>query len=240
MFHSLETSSRKWAETDGVFLDELIHDILSEGKHPVITGIQIIGNPEEGKKEDNVKTSEAPVNFRYSGMGIFREDKLIGWLDEDESKAYNYIRNAVESTIINTNCSGDGYIGYDLIRASRKVKVIMKDSQPTIDLSFELEGDISDVECNQIDLADPQQIKQKEKEIATIVQEKIMRSIKNVQEEYQVDIFGFGDMIYRQKPQAWKKLKDDWDQHFVQLEVNVTVDAKIRRVGTIANTFKRK
>ena len=65
-------------------------------------------------------------------------------------------------------------------------------------------------------------------------------SIKKVQEDYQSDIFGFGEVIHRANPKAWKQLESNWDQEFSTLEVSVKVDAKIRRVGTIIESFQKE
>ena len=52
------------------------------------------------------------------------------------------------------------------------------------------------------------------------------------------DIFGFGDIVYRSYPRQWKTMKSDWhDHYFPQLEVNVTVEAFIRRTGLRTKSY---
>ncbi|PEJ27063.1 spore gernimation protein GerC, partial [Peribacillus butanolivorans] len=38
-------------------------------------------------------------------------------------------------------------------------------------------------------------------------------------------------------PEAWKKLKKDWDKNFEHVPVNIKVQGKIRNVGTVGNSF---
>ena len=61
-----------------------------------------------------------------------------------------------------------------------------------------------------------------------------------MQNHLKVDIFGFGDAIHRADPAAWKILKEDWDERFTHLDVNVQADVKIRRIGTVTNSFFHK
>ncbi|WP_338015880.1 Ger(x)C family spore germination C-terminal domain-containing protein [Paenibacillus mesophilus] len=52
-----------------------------------------------------------------------------------------------------------------------------------------------------------------------------------------MDIFGFGEVFHRTEPKAWKKVRENWDAQFADLPVNVNVDIRIRRLGTINNSF---
>lgn len=61
-----------------------------------------------------------------------------------------------------------------------------------------------------------------------------------LQEEYQSDIFGFGEAIHRSNPEEWNKIKENWDEEFSDLTVNVKVDMKIRLTGTVNSSFLEK
>jgi spore germination protein KC len=50
MFTTLEMSEKVWAPTVKVRLDALISDLQTEGKDPVLTGIQIKGDPSKVRK----------------------------------------------------------------------------------------------------------------------------------------------------------------------------------------------
>ncbi|MFD2879852.1 Ger(x)C family spore germination C-terminal domain-containing protein [Paenibacillus rhizoplanae] len=40
------------------------------------------------------------------------------------------------------------------------------------------------------------------------------------------DIFGFGEVIHRADPQAWKTWKTDWNKHFAETAVTIHSDFK--------------
>ncbi|MCG2969066.1 Ger(x)C family spore germination C-terminal domain-containing protein, partial [Escherichia coli] len=79
----------------------------------------------------------------------------------------------------------------------------------------------------------PAMITELEKKAEHDVQDKMRRAIKRAQNEYQSDIFGFGEVFYRQNVKDWNKMRNRWDEIFAtDLEVNLKVDVQIRRLGT--------
>ena len=63
------------------------------------------------------------------------------------------------------------------------------------------------------------------------VKEKVPKTIQTVQDDYGVDIFGFGEVVYRQDYKQFKKVEDHWDEAFKDAEIDVSVNTMIRRAG---------
>lgn len=237
LFASLETSEKVWAPSMAVTLDELTTEIVSEGIQPHLTGLKIVGNPEEGEAIESVQEIEQDVKLKYSNISVFKEDKLIGWLNESESKALNYVLGNVKSTIGETACpEGKGKIGIEVIRTKTTLKAKIKNGLPKGSINIQIEGNIGDVQCKKLDLLKTKAINQLEKEAENDVKKLIGTSISSVQEEHKVDIFGFGDAISRSNPNYWEKNKKDWDEKFSDMQIDVKASVKIRRVGTIGNS----
>ena len=47
------------------------------------------------------------------------------------------------------------------------------------------------------------------------------------------DIVSFSEEFYRKYPKEWQKNENHWDELFSEMEVNVNVEAHIRRQGNI-------
>ncbi|AOZ92160.1 Ger(x)C family spore germination protein [Paenibacillus crassostreae] len=239
LFSTLETSAKYWAPSTTVTLDKLISELVSEGKHPVLTGLKIIGNLEQGQTKKNVETVMSPADLLYSGLAVFKNDKLIGWLNDEEGKAYNYITNNISATVGVTPCPEGGTVSLSIINSDTKVTGIIHNERPQINIEVLIEGNVGEAQC-QIDLSDPEVIKGLEKRTNQITEEFIEKTINQVQQEFKVDIFGFGEVIRRSHPQEWKELKENWDQKFVNIPVNVKVKTNIHHLGKLSNTFLEK
>lgn len=238
MHSSLKTSEKAWAPTVAIQLHELIADLTSEGKHPVLTGLTIKGDLTKGETMRNVERIEAFARLQYEGIAVFKKDKLIGWLNEEESKGYNYVKNRVSNTVGNFSCPKGGELMLEIIRSKAKVKGKVEQGKPAFAINLNIEANISEVAC-QIDLTKQQSIEELE-QISNRTIEDILRSAINKAQKMKVDIFGFGEIIRRADPEAWKSLKKDWDTQFVNAAVTVHTNFQIRRTGIINKSFLEK
>ncbi|OMD44110.1 Ger(x)C family spore germination protein [Paenibacillus odorifer] len=237
LFSSLETSRKTWAPTSTVTLGTLITELVTRGKNPVLTGLVIEGSVAVGESLKNVESIDSPTQLNYSGLAVFKDDKLIGWLNPEESKVYNYLTNQVKETLAVRKCPHGKMASYKVFDAHAKVKGSMRNGKPEISIQQHMEADLTEVQCKDLDLTNPKTITELEQSINKEVSEQFESTIKKVQKEYKSDIFGFGEAIYRSNPQAWKKLRNNWDQTFVDMPVNIEMDCKIVLLGKVTNSF---
>ncbi|PID06405.1 MULTISPECIES: Ger(x)C family spore germination protein [unclassified Sporosarcina] len=239
MFNSLKTSEKNWAGTEGVILDELVTNLISDGKEAVLTGIQVLGNKETGTSKQNVESITPSTRIEYDNLAVFKEDQLVGWLNEEESRGYSDITNTVKKTVTSITCPKEGKIIIDIFRYHSKIIGSINKGEPEVDIKIEAEGNIGEVLCS-IDIMEPETIDKLEKIYEEEVKEIIHQTIESVQKQYQSDIFGFGEAIHRSNPKEWNEMKEHWDEKFSDLTVNVHIDMKIRRIGTVNNSFLKK
>lgn len=240
IFTTLKTSEVEWAPTTTVTLDRLITELVSEGRHPVLTGLRIEGEQETGGSKKNIETIDSPVKLYNSGMAVFKGDKQIGWLNEDESATFTFVSDRIKSTAGSVSCpQGEGKVTIEVIRSKTKVKGSVSDGQPRIDIEINPEVSAAEVQCA-VDLTETETITTLEKLLNQKLEEYIKTNIRRVQKNFKTDIFGFGEVIYRSDPKAWSKLKDNWNQTFANIPVTVKVTHKIRRLGTLSNSFVKE
>lgn len=237
LFDSLKTSERAWAPTSGVTLHDLLSDLVSKGKHPVLTGLKVKGSQEIGESKENIEVMDTPTQLQYTGLGVFKKDKLVGWLNETESKGYNYIMDNVKSTVGHIRCPKGGKAVLEVIRSKADMKGKVKNGKPEADVEIRLEANVGEVECKGLDLTKTDTIYEMEARSAEKIKEFAEKTIKKAQKKYKADIFGFGEAIRRANPKFWKQIEKNWDQEFSDLPVNVKVDFKIRRTGTVSQSF---
>ncbi|MBH5319753.1 Ger(x)C family spore germination protein [Paenibacillus sp. GSMTC-2017] len=235
MFSSLEVSEKAWAPTVSVHMDQLITDIVNKGKEVALTGIQIDGSSKAGTSRKNLEKPDTPVNLKYQGVAVFKGDKLVGWLNENESKGYSNITDKLKSTIVEIKCPNGGLLGVEVIRSKTNVKGKVKGGKPEIEVFMRTEANVGEVECK-IDFSKVETIKELEKIVEGVIIKNTERTFLKAK-KLNSDIFGFGEAIHRADPKYWAKVEENWDEHFLDLPMKVTVDVRIRRIGTVGNSF---
>lgn len=235
MFDSLEVSERSWAPTVAVQLDELITNIVSPGIQATLTGIVIHGDPEQGSKRKNIETPDTPTHIQYKGIAMFREDKLIAWMNEDESKGFSNITDRLNSTVVRTECPSGGKLAIEVIRSKTTIKAKVRDGKPEAEVVMHTEANVADVECK-IKLTSAATLFDLEKASENVLKNHAEQAVLKAQ-KLKCDVFGFGDAIHRANPRYWSKAKENWDEQFSKMAITYNVDVKIRRIGTIGESF---
>ncbi|MFD0681165.1 MULTISPECIES: Ger(x)C family spore germination protein [unclassified Paenibacillus] len=237
LFYSLDTSSKNWAPTTTVTMDQAILQLVTSGLNLVLPGVEVLGNLSTGDSKSNVDKIENAGLLQSAGLAIFDKDKLIGWLNEDESKGYNYIRNNVKSTAGHIKCPDGGVLALETLRSDTKMKVSFDNGEPLILIGVVIESNIGEVECK-IDITEPDTIVWLEHEAEKKLRNLLQHTINKVKSKYNVDVFGFGQAVYKKDPKVWKKLKGEWKERFPRLKVNYDINVTIRRTGTTNNSFQ--
>ncbi|MFT4416336.1 Ger(x)C family spore germination protein [Fredinandcohnia humi] len=236
IFNSIDVAGENWAAAKGVQLDDLISKITSDGSNAVLTGVSVQGPRDIGNDLQNIEKIDSPTRIKIDYLGAFKEDKLVGWLNKDESKGLQYIEDKIENTVITVPCE-DRSLSVEIIRSSTSVEGIVENEQPKIKIKVDSEGSVGEAQCP-IDLSKVESLKKIGSKTEKDQENKIMKSIEKAQ-EWRTDFLGFGEAIHRADPKAWKKLSKNWDEHFSNLEIDIDINVDIRRLGTITDSFQK-
>lgn len=232
MYISLKMSEEKWAAMKSVRIIELVNSIIADGDNPVLTGIEISQDEISPKSTDILKQSGEYKKLKYTGLGAFNKDKIVGWLDEDESKGYNYITDNVKNTVEYADYDSKVKITYEIINAKSRTKVYFLENKPAIEVKIKIKCNIGIVE-GEFDVSAEENKQVLNKLLASKVKLLCEKALNKAQKELKTDIFGFGEAIHRKYPKTWEKLKDDWNDKFTDLPVNITVEAETKQLGQI-------
>lgn len=227
---TLKFTEAAWGEQMHINLQEAIKHLNSPGKEPVVTGFFIKGDVEKGKKAE-LKEIEPEAILVAGDLAMFKDGKLVNWIREEKAKGTVWLLNKLKKTAVTVDWKDKKEaISYELIRQKTKMSANVKKGKPKITVKLRAEGDIGEITVPE-NLTDPTILLDMEKAIEKEIKKEIEGTIRFAQEN-RTDIFGFGEVVYRSDPKAWKKLKQDWNElYFPELEVEVKVDAFIRRTG---------
>lgn len=240
LYTSLEMSSRFFAATETYKIDDLVSDLVTEGKSPAITGIRYIGDKEKANKKENLEVSEPYAQLEYEGIAVFRGDKLVGWLDEDESKGFNYITGKSKGTVKAISCpEEEGELSVELVRTESKVQVEHKDESIQIHIKVEGEGNVGEVLCRRIDLTDADTIVQLEDLTEKAIEDKVNKALAKVN-ALKSDFIGLGMDVNRASPSTWKKYKEGWGERLSSIPITVKASVKLSNTGKTDGSFLEK
>ncbi len=238
MYDSIKASEKAWAPTKAVKIMELTSKLVSDGVNPVLSAVEIV--QEEDKSDSIDVLKQSVVNkLKFFGLCAFKKDKFVGYLTENDSKGFNYITGNVKNTVGHLELDEKNKITFEVIEAKSKMKAYMLKGKPAVNVSIKLTVNIA-AEVGKYDVS----TEKNSEKLNSLVEEKIKEhceySIKNTQENLQTDIFGFGEEIHRTYPKLWKKIKNNWNNEFVNLPVSVTVKSKVNGLGETTKSIFTK
>lgn len=240
LFSSLDNSYKDSSKTVAVTLDDFIENLLSQGENPVLTGVEVMGDPKEGEDKSNVERTMPKARLEYHSVAVFSKDKLIGWLNESETIGYNYINDKVTSNSGPISGEDGKPIVIESIQSSTKRKVKFIDGEPHIYLKVKALCNIEEVQSTE-NLELESTIKRLEKETEERIIERMQNTVEQVNNRFNIDIMGFGQSIYHASPKAWAKLQQKKGNDYLKsLPIHYSASVVINRVGLTDNSFLEK
>jgi spore germination protein KC len=226
----LESATKGWGSTPNVKVKDLISALTSPGRQPVMTAVRIQGKPKKGESVDNMKKTHPDAIVVIDSMALFKGEKLVGFLSVEDTRNYLWTQNQIENTSISIPCGENQFAALRITDSKTTVKGRIKNGKPKIGVDIVMEGSIYGSSCKG-HMDDPKTYKKLDELTNQYVREKVSKTIQTVQDDYGVDIFGFGEVVYRQDYKQFKKVEDHWDEAFKDAEIDVSVNTMIRRAG---------
>ncbi|MFD2116723.1 Ger(x)C family spore germination protein [Paenibacillus yanchengensis] len=236
MFQKIKIAQEKWSPVSAKHLDDMLNDLLLPGKELVLNSFSISGDMKKGASLKNLEEIGNETNILLNGLAVFKDDKLIGLLNESESRGYSILTNQLHQTISVLDCEdGNGVITLQTLRSKSKIKANKKaDGRFQIEVPVRVEADVISSECSFTLTAAETLTKIEEmtgKKLISNTNKMIQRTKK-----LNSDIVGFGAAIRRAYPDDWKKIQETGENYYKQLEIKVIPEIHIRRIGSIGNS----
>ncbi|MGI8382525.1 Ger(x)C family spore germination protein [Priestia megaterium] len=234
---TLEFTERKWGENVKTSVQEVMKSLESPGRGTVVSGFRLDGDPQQAQKLDNLQESAPAATLRASGIAVLKQGKLVDWLYGEPARGTVWILDKIQGTDININWGGRKQaIAYQTVRQKTSVSAQMKNGQPHISVHTRVEGDIGDMEVP-VDITNPKIITKIEQSVRKEIKKELKTAVERAQKN-KTDILGFGEVVHRTRPNQFKKLKTEWnDVYFPKLDVDITVEAYVRRAGLRNKSF---
>lgn len=216
-------------------LAEFIRLTQSESSQPYTGVVEIQPNlslaTEPGHEILNGNVPEPVENIVMNGTAIFNKDKMIGWLNQEESRGLMWLIGEVKAGNISFSIPGkEGIVVTSVVRAGRKLKPEIIDGQPYITAEIEVESFLFDNQAG-VDIDNISEVEKMETAQGEQVKREVEDALRKAQEEYKADVFGFGEVIHRKYPGEWQRMKDEWPEIFPSVQVDVKVKSLIQHTA---------
>jgi spore germination protein KC len=227
---SLETTTKYLGISNLITFNDLLSIYLNEKKELAIPSLELTGNSTLGSDDENVETTKTDSSVLISSMAVFKDNKLLGYLSESESIAYNFIEDNIKNTLI-TATYEDGYIIHEIMKSSTKIEANPKENKITITIKGT--SSISEMTTKE-DITKEENLEKVEKKLNNNIEKLIKDSIKSINEKYNSDIYGFQDLYYKTDTSYYNTIKDTWyDNIFPNIEIEVKSNITIQEKGNL-------
>lgn len=213
----LQEDVRITASSRSIRLFELYHFLNSLRRSAMLPAIHMVANADQQVAELN-------------GIAVLREDKLQGFFTPDESKYAQFIEGLIKGGVLTLSVSEEDEahdISLEIFDNTTKKSFTHDDGKITIEIKTKTYV-VVDENRSRMDMMDPEVIKKIQGAAEDLVESGIRDTISIAQQEFQTDIFGFGEMIYERDYSLWKTLESSWMEIYPTVEIKVSSEIVIR------------
>lgn len=233
---NIASSEELQAISTSITYSKFIENLLKKGKEPVLPTITIAGNEKKGTENELLEQSTPEAKTRLSNVSIFKNDKLIGYTNENESRGINIISNQVKEMITSYRCK-EGYIVVNLSNMNTKISNQLVHNKPKVKIQVSAKGAIQEITCDK-NIEQEKVIEEIEKNTEKSLKKQIKKALYIAQKKYQTDIFGFGNLFYKKYPKYFRNVEKNWNEEiFPTIDVTIKTDIDLETKGSIKQTL---
>lgn len=207
-------------------------EVLKKGKDPVLPVIKLEGDIKKGEEKASLETSEISSKLKFDGLEVFNGYRLVGWIDENQSKIFNLLDNKLYLADFVGKCSKDSTFVFRNYKSHTKLKGKMIKGIPHFSIHTTLRGNLINYLCND-DLQDPTTVRR----LAKITEKNLTKRIEQLIHSsihYHSDFLGLGEIIEINDYKNWQKIEKKWD-HLIQKSIlDIHVKVNIENYGDIS------
>ncbi len=219
-----------YAKVRDIKLFDLLTCLSASGFSPTVGVIQ---STTELREEVEIKDLE------MQGIAVFKKDKLVGWLEPAATRGLLFVLGEIESGIINiTNpVEKDEKVSFEIVNSQIEKELELKAGEPNFSIKVTAEGRLGE-QHGKGNLVTPKMVEKLEPRVEAVIKNDIKQAVNLAQKEFQSDIFGFSQLVYRQQIEYWQDNYQDWNQIFSQVPVEIKVVWETRSSGVSGSRIK--
>ncbi len=187
---------------------------------------------------DAEKAAAVPSRVLYSGIALFQGDRLVGYLDERETRGLLWALGRMASTNVELPCPTDPIdpILIEVQRSKGNVKIELEPELHGV-IEIVMEGRVIEVGCTSGFERTSSALDEVHDVAVEQIKTEISAAITKAQ-EVMSDPFGFGAALLRRSPSVWREVGTHWyEEIWPTMRVDINVKFDIRRPGLVGGPY---
>ncbi|EFM09247.1 germination protein, Ger(x)C family [Paenibacillus curdlanolyticus YK9] len=238
----IKFSSKLWGENLTTAANDVVRMLVSNNRTLLISGVKRYGPALEAEQKANVEKTNSYSLIAMNKIGVFRDGKLVEWLDGPRARGTLWALNKIHSTVMNvpatTSGSEEKAVTIEVMGARSKVIPLLADGKPSFRVEITAEGSVSELRAP-VDLSQPKAIVRLEQSWSQAIREEVLQAVTHAQESG-LDYIQLNESFKRKFPKAWRRVQSNWTQLFADSPVQVTVHTYIRHQGMRNQSYLQK
>lgn len=205
-------------------LYQVIDAINGEGRCAALPAVKTVVNA--GKASEEV-----------DGTAVLEKDRLVGYLDGDETKAYLFATGQAKGGLLlvqDPEVMLKSGLSLEITDSKTAITPLYRDGALSVQIDIKADTVLGENESGK---------DYDEDELEQMAEATLQRDVQNVvekvQKEFNADIFGFGAAVERDMPEIWDQAGPAWSiRGFRTLPVLVRADVTVENMGLIKKPVK--
>lgn len=216
-------------------LGQLLYDIFrrkdQSQRAPLMDLGEVLINLHENGDALIPRIVPAEKEVKVAGAAVIKDFKLVGWLGEKETAALSMAVGDIKYLVLPIPHM-DSVIPMSITDGSTEYEYIETEKERKIVIKLEIEGDIERFYMNpKEDILDPKFLGSLQEHAEKLVKEAIEGTMEKLQKEFKADVLHLDMYMERNNPKEWRELKEEWEEIYQNLTIEVEAEVNIRRVG---------
>ncbi|WP_338432668.1 Ger(x)C family spore germination protein [Clostridium tyrobutyricum] len=189
----------------------------------------------------DLRDNKSEYDFIVSGSAVLNKYKLVGYMNEEETRGMNWINGKIERGSVLIKDDSEGKINLNILSSKSRLTASIEPKGIHINVNIKEKSNINEINqdiLHDLDFnANPNIMYFLAKKQDKAIYDEVMSAIDAAKNKFSADIFGFGDLLYKKHPEEWEKVKENWNENFRNLQINVDVSSSIKHTGILSKSI---
>jgi len=205
---------------------EFTEELMEPGVDPHTAGVR-----------PSKETEAGSINLET--VALFREDRLVGWLEREEAMAFLWLRgeSAVSEVVVRDEASGVKAT-LEIYNPVRELKVRPGPTGPLVDFKWRAMARLKEMEgAEKFDLALLERLTDLAEET---IKSRLDRTFARLQREFHTDSLGLGQELRRSSPRYWQEVAANWSDVYGELQLRSQVKVTLWQAGLSVDPIRAR